>query len=222
MIHSVLRDTAREIANVDINRLPNAILTAYLNAAQDEIMLLNRLRFGESFFTTAFTPDTQTISPAPTGNGTVAYITRLWYLGSSGEQVDVHPLGWNEYVDHYGTAIASGGTADPVHFAQYEEDSNGNPIFWLGPSPDRAITAYITARIKMPALAVDADENPLTVQAPLAVIYRALIFASPYLENADRIPEWEKEYQMFVKLLTLAHAGGKYSAKHANGMQEPG
>lgn len=219
---SDLRDTTREIANVDENRLPDTILNLYLNESVKDIMDLHRLRFGEAYITTAFVADTQTINPAPL-SGVILHPTAMWYPDSSGERVDVDQISWAKYVQHYGTAAqADEGTGDPSHFALYGEDGNGNPTFYLGPIPDEDRTVYLTARITFLDLVEDDSSNQLTVREPLAVIYRALTMAASHLESAERIPEWETAFQRIMKRISLTHDGARYSAKHANQMQEPG
>lgn len=217
-----MRTLARSIANVDENRLPDDELTSFLNDAQDEMMENHRLRFGESLITTAFVEDTKTINPAPT-NGIVIAPTRIWYTDSSGEQVDLKPLTWNQYVDAYGSAeTATGGFGDPAHFTVYGEDENGNPTIWLGPIPDAGRTAYVAARIRFLPLEDDDDHNQLTDRAGLAVVYKALVLAAPFLENSERIPEWDAAYAPIMRRLDVSHGAARYAGMHKRGMREPG
>lgn len=221
MNHSELRDAMREEANVDINRLPDAQATRYLNLAKDDIMDLYRLRFGEALITTAFVEDTRTINPAPT-SGVVKYPTRLWYYNTSGEKVEVDEISWNEFVEKWMNTTTDG-SGDPEEYAIYGEDDNGNPTFYLGPMPDGDRSpVYLTARITFLDLDDDADENQLTRRAPMALVYRALEMASPFLENAERVPEWNREFQTIMKRLALSHEGARYSGKVNRQMQEPG
>ena len=222
MTHSELRDEMRSQANVDSNRLPNAQATIFLNLAKDDIMDLHRLRFGEALITTAFVEDTRTINPAPS-SGIVRYPTKLWYYDqTTGEKQEVREVSWEEYVDTWMNETDTG-SGLPTEFAIYGEDNNGNPTFYLGPVPDADRSpVYLTARITFADLSADGDSNQLTVRAPMALVYRALIMAAPFLENAERIPEWDALYQPIVRRLGITHSGARYSGKAARQMQEPG
>lgn len=219
---SEMRDRMRDYANVDENRLGDNPATDFLNLAKDDVMEKTHLRFGEALITTSFVASTQTINPAPTV-GRVLYPTRLWYRKSNQGQTNVDPATWNEYVEKYGTAASDGqnGFGDPIRFAIYGEDTSGSPTFYLGPIPDETITpVYLAARITFEDLVEDEDENPLTVRAGLALVYRALELAATYLELPERAPEWRKTYDELISRHVVTHSGAIHSSMHNRQMQE--
>jgi hypothetical protein len=222
MTHAELRDRMRLYANVDANRLPNSACTDFLNASKDELMEAYRFRFGEAFITTAVVANSQTINPAPS-NGHVRYPTKMWYLNNDGNQVEVFNVSWQEYLTKWGSASSeTNGTGDAGEFAIYGENDDGDPTFYLGPIPDTDRTVWLTARITFDDLVGDDDHNQLTDRAPLALVYRALVMAADFLENPDRAPNWDAEFQKQLKRLAISHEGARYSARNSHQMQEMG
>lgn len=211
----------RDIANVDSNRIGNSIATAFLNSAKDEIMSLNRLRFGEALIVTGFTAGAQVINPQPV-SGFVLYPTRLWYVATTGGRAEVDEISWNEYVELYGDASGSSG-GDPVHFAVFGESDAGHPAFYLGPVPNaNRSPVFLSAWINLADFVNDNDTNQLSSKAPLAIVYRALMMATTYLELPERLSEWASEYKTHVQRIALAHSAARYSGKVARSMTEPG
>ncbi len=223
MILSELRDRMRSYANVDENRLDDDACDDFLNDAKDEICDLYPLLFGEELISTAFEEGGQTINPAADGS-TVTAPLRMWYANDQGERAEVFQISWGEYVDQYGTAAtATGGTGDPVRFAIFGTDALGNPTFYLGPIPDADRSpVYLAARVRLADLSTDVVSNKLSVVAPRAMIYRALMLAANYLELAERKPEWEENYNAQIKRLNVSHSQARTAGKSRRQMNEPG
>lgn len=218
-----LRTALRSLAQVDSNRLPDAEADLFLQEASDAVCDGYRLRFCEELIETAFIADQVTITPA-SSRGVVRVPTDMWYAdASSGKRQMVTQISWAEYVDKYGTAATDPqGTGSPVHFAIHGESDDGHPVFYLGPIPsaDRS-PVFLDARIGF--ILTDAtDENRLSITAPLAILYKACVLASPFLEEDDTWEAmWDRRYNDVVKRLLVSHGAARRGAKHARSMEEP-
>ncbi len=80
--------------------------------------------------------------------------------------------------------------ATPEFYADY-----GYNHWLIVPTPVLQTPWQITYYQQPPYLDPANQTNWLTDYAPNALLYRALLEATPYLKNDDRIPTWDKLYQ---------------------------
>lgn len=121
------------------------------------------------------------------------------------------------------TATATRATADnirnPVLPRSYEylrsywpdESQTGIPIFYadydfqhfiVAPTPER-VMPFELLYWELPALLDDSNQtNWLTEYAPNLLLYAALLEATPYLKNDERIPVWEKFYDRAAQAIS--------------------
>lgn len=93
-----------------------------------------------------------------------------------------------EYCQTY--AADASATAPPQFYADYDFDH------WLiAPTPDQDYPWQINAYMLPPLLDQTNQTNWLTDFAPNALLYRALIEATPFLKNDERLPVWKELYE---------------------------
>lgn len=77
----------------------------------------------------------------------------------------------------------------PGYYADY------NLNFWLiGPTPDATYPMRVVYYELPPSLDENAQTNYLTEYAPNLLLYAALLEATPYLKNDERIGVWQQMY----------------------------
>jgi len=80
--------------------------------------------------------------------------------------------------------------------------SNGQPVYYtitgtqleFIPAPDTTYSAELTYYAKIPALSDSNTSNWLLAYAPDLYIYGALLEATPYLKDDERLPVWSQMY----------------------------
>jgi hypothetical protein len=93
---------------------------------------------------------------------------------------------------------------------------------YLGPIPDDDISpVYLDARIGF-TMDDDDDYNQLSLAAPLAIAYLALVHAAPYLESEERSGTWRQMADQALMPIQLSDSHARRSAKVARSMQEMG
>jgi hypothetical protein len=87
-------------------------------------------------------------------------------------------------------------TGEPVFYADY------NYTNWLiAPTPDAAYP-FEVLYYELPILLDDANQtNWLTDYAPQVLLYAALLEATPFLKNDERIPVWQQMYDRSAAML---------------------
>jgi hypothetical protein len=124
----------------------------------------------------------------------------------------------NRWRDTISMTVSSGTSMTPVFTRSYEycrnywpdETETGQPEFyadydythWLiVPTPDAAYDLEILY-YELPALLDDAQQtNWLTEYAPNLLLYGALLEATPFLKNDERITTWQNFYQSAANAL---------------------
>jgi hypothetical protein len=87
-------------------------------------------------------------------------------------------------------------TAQPKFYADYDYFN------WLfSPTPDEAYPFEVNYW-ELPALLDDTNQTNWTTDfAPNALLHGALLQATPFLKNDERIPTWEKIYEKDIAIL---------------------
>jgi len=124
----------------------------------------------------------------------------------------------NRWRDTISMTVSSGTSMSPVFTRSYEycrnywpdETQTGQPEFyadydythWLiVPTPNAAYDLEVLY-YELPALLDDAQQsNWLTEYAPNLLLYGALLEATPFLKNDDRIATWQNFYQAAANAL---------------------
>lgn len=85
----------------------------------------------------------------------------------------------------------------PIYYADYNYQH-----FIIAPTPAREIP-FELLYWELPALLDDANQtNWLTEYAPNLLLYAALLEATPYLKNDDRIPVWQQFYDRAAQAIS--------------------
>lgn len=100
-----------------------------------------------------------------------------------------------EYVRNYWPVEAT--TAEPEFYADYDYSH------WLiAPTPATAQSVEISY-YELPRLLDDANQsNWLTAYAPNLLLYAALLEATPFLKNDERINTWQSNYDRHAQALS--------------------
>lgn len=138
---------------------------------------------------------------------------------TQGTSVYAKPDRWRDTISmNYGTG-ASQNTREPLYARSYEycraywpdSDEQAAPLFyadynythWLvAPTPDDDYPWEIVYYQQPPLLDASNETNWLTDYAPNALLYRALLEATPFLKNDERIPVWGQMYQQAIASLS--------------------
>lgn len=138
---------------------------------------------------------------------------------TQGTSVYAKPDRWRDTISMtYGTG-ASQNTREPLYARSYEycraywpdSDEQSAPLFyadynyanWLiVPTPDDDYPWEIVYYQQPPLLDASNETNWLTDYAPNALLYRALLEATPFLKNDERIPVWGQMYQQAIASLS--------------------
>lgn len=102
----------------------------------------------------------------------------------------------------YGTFPRGGNTGVPEWIAR--EGAN----FVFGPLPDAAYTIHLLYWAKptlMRSFGSDAAAHWIIVNAPDLALYGALLEASPFLLNDDRVPLWNAAYELALDAYRELH-----------------
>jgi hypothetical protein len=87
-------------------------------------------------------------------------------------------------------------TGQPVFYADYDYNH------WLvAPTPDADYPLEILYYQLPPLLDEEAQTNWLTENAPEILLYGALLEATPFLKNDERIPVWQNMYDRAAAML---------------------
>jgi hypothetical protein len=87
-------------------------------------------------------------------------------------------------------------TEEPVFYADY------NYTNWVILPPPDAAYPYEVLYYELPILLDDANQtNWLTDYAPQVLLYAALLEATPFLKNDERIPVWQQMYDRSAAML---------------------
>lgn len=87
-------------------------------------------------------------------------------------------------------------TAAPLFYADYDL------THWLiAPTPDASYPLEIVAYLQPALLDASTQSNFFTIYTPNALLYGALLEMTPFLKNDERIPVWEKYWQMELQSL---------------------
>lgn len=137
---------------------------------------------------------------------------------TAGQSVYAKPDRWRETVSiNIGTGT-SNNTRAPVLPRSYEycrmywpdESQTGTPLFyadyndgnWLIlPTPSEAFPMEILYYQLPPLLDDSVQTNWLTEEAPQLLLYGALLEATPFLKNDDRIATWQSMYDRAAQAL---------------------
>lgn len=99
-----------------------------------------------------------------------------------------------EYLRNYWPDDAA--TAQPEFYADY-----GYSHWLVVPTPDVNYTAEVMYYQLPPLLDETTQTNWLTAYAPNILLYGALLEATPFLKNDDRIPTWQGFYDRAAQAL---------------------
>jgi len=87
-------------------------------------------------------------------------------------------------------------TEEPVFYADY------NYTNWLILPPPDEVYPFEVLYYELPVLLDDANQtNWLTEYAPQVLLYAALLEATPFLKNDERIPVWQQMYDRSAAML---------------------
>jgi hypothetical protein len=87
-------------------------------------------------------------------------------------------------------------TGEPVFYSDY------NYTNWLILPPPDAAYPFEVLYYELPILLDDANQtNWLTEYAPQVLLYAALLEATPFLKNDERIPVWQQMYDRSAAML---------------------
>jgi len=99
-----------------------------------------------------------------------------------------------EYVRSYWPNRAETGV--PVFYAEYDYNN------WIvAPTPDQAYPFEVLVYQLLPLLDDANQTNWLTDYAPQVLLYGALLEATPFLKNDERIPVWQQMYDRAAQAL---------------------
>lgn len=106
-----------------------------------------------------------------------------------------------------------------MRFGTFADDT-GQPAFFtiigdeieLAPLPDQAYTIELVYRQIIPALTDSNTTNWLLTLAPDAYLYGALMEASLFMINDDRVSLWAQEYAAVIEGLTSLNFTSDYNA----------
>lgn len=126
---------------------------------------------------------------SPDSNGDPAYIRKLDYMPP--EQID----------EFYPTMDVH---APEVYTIQGEE-------FQLKPVPDTTYTINMLYWYRLTALSADLSFNNVLLRYPGAYLYSALVSASPYIEDAQRIGQWAELYNSEIETINSTDKRGRFS-----------
>jgi hypothetical protein len=88
----------------------------------------------------------------------------------------------------------------------FADNSSGQPIVFtvigenaeLAPIPDAEYSLELTYQRRIPALSVSNDTNWLLTSWPNAYLYAALLAATPFIMNDERLPIWGQLYTQAI------------------------
>lgn len=88
-------------------------------------------------------------------------------------------------------------TSPPLFYADYSYTS------WLiSPTPDQVYPLEAICYMQPPLLDANNQNNFWTVWTPNALLYGALLEATPFLKNDERIPTWQNYWQQEIQSLS--------------------
>lgn len=100
-----------------------------------------------------------------------------------------------EYVRSYWPDRSQVGT--PLFYAEYDYNN------WIiAPTPDAAYPFEVLVYQLIPLLDDANQSNWLTQYAPQLILYGALLEATPFLKNDERIPVWQNMYDRAAQALS--------------------
>lgn len=103
------------------------------------------------------------------------------------------------------TAYASTATGKPRFYAVHGTEGQ------LKPAPDATYSMYLTYYYKLTGFTADNDANSILTTYPQLYLYAALVAATPFIEDDERITLWTKLYDAEVSLLNKTDKRGRYS-----------
>ena len=92
--------------------------------------------------------------------------------------------------------------SEPVFYADYDYSH-----WLLVPTPDEAYPFEIVYYQMLPLLDDENQTNWLTEYAPQVLLYAALLEATPFLKNDERIPVWQDMYDRAASMLNAEDVG---------------
>ena len=92
-----------------------------------------------------------------------------------------------EYLKNYWPDQAQ--AAEPKYYADYNIAN-----FLLGPTPSATFTFELVYYARLQPLSVDNQTNWTTLNAPQALLYAILLEASLWAKSADKIANWQGQY----------------------------
>jgi hypothetical protein len=147
--------------------------------------------------------------------GFIAVVTDTMIIGQS---VYAKPDRWRDTISINFGAGTGNATRTPVFTRGYEyvrsywpdESQTGQPAFycdynysnWLiAPTPDQAYPFEVLYYELPPLLDDSIQTNWLTEYAPQLLLYGALLEATPFLKNDERIGTWQQYYDRAAAML---------------------
>jgi hypothetical protein len=126
---------------------------------------------------------------APTTAGTAVYEKPDGWRDTVSVFIDNHPVFARslEYCKNYWPDSSE--TGDPEFYADYDYAH-----YLITPTPSSAKTMEIVYYGQPPLLGETVQTNWLTDYAPNALLYAALLEATPYLKQDSRVATWQQYY----------------------------
>src|SRR5512139_2914900 len=117
------------------------------------------------------------------------------------------------HLDDYRT-ILNNATGQPVYYTIFGTN------FEVAPTPSSNYAIGLSYRRTIPALTVSNTTNWLLTLAPDLYLYGALLEATPYLKNDDRIAIWTSGFNSALQALNSLGGRQSYDAESTNGLTD--
>lgn len=222
---TTLRSRVRSWLNIsDTARISNTIIDGLVNESQNEIMEIGELLFGDATATFSITTGTNQYVPTISGRVIVSPI-KMWFVDATGAERRIEQVSYSEFVDRYPDSSVTDDVADGADFAVYGTDANGNPVFYIGPTPNADQTGVqLACRTRFSDLVNDTDDNALTEtgQGAAAIVYKTCAKATVFVDQEERQGVFENLYRSAYNRLLITHGRARNAGKRRAGMREPG
>lgn len=177
-----LRSYMRDWLYTSSTRIPDSSCNQIINIAMRQIARTVDLRYNEySNSSVAISNGTATVAvPSIVGTATFSRAKDFFYtnLTNSAKINLINEIDYAVYRDKYANGTGTGG--EPIEFAILGQN------LYLGPTPNRNITATMDFYGIPVDLSADGDHNDLTDGGWEAVLFTALAYASRYMLEDER------------------------------------
>ena len=220
MTHTTMRSKIRSWINANVIRLPDAIITDAINMAQEDVasgyglLVLEKSDSGSVVFTTG-----QNTVGVPIG---FLHPVVLSYQDpdDTTKTVTMDEKTYREFVTLYGTKADATSTDDPIRYAVFTS-GGAKAQLYIGPTPQRDITAQLDYVKKPVDVAADNDETELMLVASRPVMWKALSYCADYTGESDTLGRaYEVRFTQSIELLTVSQRRARYAGEVRPRMEE--